>query len=377
MNLETSLDERLWRAVQSAYNDRNFTGAILDAIYYLGDLIREKTGLEADGTALAGQAFGGKTPLLKINKLQTDSERNIQSGVEQLLRGLYQAIRNPRSHEKHADKQSDADAIILFVNYLVGVIDQSKSPFTKSEFLARVFDQSFVEKDRYAQILVEEIPPKHRIEVMLDVLRDKETGEGRKLRYFVVALLEKLTEDERAEVYGVVSDELKATENDTTVRLILQIFPDDLLNRLDEAARLRTENKLIGSIAEGRYDSRTRKCTAGALGTWAVGRCGYFLLKEELKATLIRKLRSENTHENEYVFQFLWHEFPTIETPPSDYLMHVIKGKLKAGNRRFFDQLSVFDMVGNGEWIQPLREAMAAFKEREPTSPMADDDLPF
>ena len=155
MNIETRLDPRLWNAIQSTYNNRNFTAAILDAVYFLSDLIRDKTGLQSDGVSLVGQAFGGKSPQLKVNRLQTDSEKNIQAGLEQILRGLFQAIRNPRSHEKYTDKQEDADAIILFVNYLISVIDKSKTPFTKPEFLARVFDKNFVQNQRYAQLLVE------------------------------------------------------------------------------------------------------------------------------------------------------------------------------------------------------------------------------
>jgi uncharacterized protein (TIGR02391 family) len=64
---------------------------------------------------LVGQAFGGKTPKLRVNKLQTESDQDIQKGTENLLLGLYQSIRNPRSHGKLTDTKEDADAIILFI----------------------------------------------------------------------------------------------------------------------------------------------------------------------------------------------------------------------------------------------------------------------
>ena len=94
MNLESKVEERLWQMIQGSYENRNYTGAILDTIYFLSDLVREKSGLSSDGISLIGQAFGGKSPKLKINKLQSDSDKNIQSGIAQILRGLYQAIRN-------------------------------------------------------------------------------------------------------------------------------------------------------------------------------------------------------------------------------------------------------------------------------------------
>jgi len=78
MNLESKIEERLWKMIQNSYEDRNYTGAIHDAIYFLSDLIREKSGLESDGVSLIGQAFGGKSPKLKVNKLQSESDKNIQ-----------------------------------------------------------------------------------------------------------------------------------------------------------------------------------------------------------------------------------------------------------------------------------------------------------
>jgi uncharacterized protein (TIGR02391 family) len=150
MNLQTKLDPRLWDAIRATYENRNFTGAILDAMYFLSDLVRERTGLESDGVALVGQAFGGNSPKLKVSPLQTESDWNVQRGVEQLLRGMYQTVRNPRSHGKIEDNEDDSQAIILFVNYLVKLIGQSKSPFSKTEFVSRVFDPNFVASERHS-----------------------------------------------------------------------------------------------------------------------------------------------------------------------------------------------------------------------------------
>lgn len=122
MNLETKLGPRLWEAVRASLEARNFTGAILDGIHLLSDVIRERSGLEGDGVSLVGAAFGGSSPKLKVNRMQTESEQNEQRGVEALLRGLYQAIRNPRSHGTHRDDERDADAILLFVDYLLRVV---------------------------------------------------------------------------------------------------------------------------------------------------------------------------------------------------------------------------------------------------------------
>ncbi len=217
MNIETRLSEPLRRAVESAYDRRDYTAAILDAIFFLGDVIRERTGLDCDGVALVGQAFGGKSPKLKVNKLESESERNVQQGVESMLRGLYQAIRNPRSHEKLIDSEQDADAIIPFVDFLLRIINQSKAPFEKKEYLGRVFDWDFVESDRYANLLVQDIPEGKRVEIFLDAFRVKETGKGKKLQFFFRSVLSVMSKEEREQAIRVVERELKMAGSESAI----------------------------------------------------------------------------------------------------------------------------------------------------------------
>ncbi len=96
MNLETEVSRELWQAVRRSYGSQAWSNAVLDSVHYLSDALRTKTGLQSDGVALVGQALGGSVPKLRLNRLQTESEKSVQGGVEQLLRGVYQAIRNPQ-----------------------------------------------------------------------------------------------------------------------------------------------------------------------------------------------------------------------------------------------------------------------------------------
>ncbi len=89
MDISTEIVESLWASIQNTYESRNYTGAILDALYYLSNVIREKTGLLSDGVPLIGQAFGGKSPKLRVNPLQTESDMNVQKGTESLLISLF------------------------------------------------------------------------------------------------------------------------------------------------------------------------------------------------------------------------------------------------------------------------------------------------
>ena len=67
-------------------------------MHYLCNVLRDKTGVEGDGKSLVGQALGGDSPRLRINKLQSKTKRKEQQRIESTFRGMYQAIRNPLSN---------------------------------------------------------------------------------------------------------------------------------------------------------------------------------------------------------------------------------------------------------------------------------------
>lgn len=130
MNIQTEINPELWKAVAQSYESGVYKSAILEAIHYLSDILREKASIDGDGVGLVSQALGGENPRLRINKFQTETEKSEQKGLEQLLRGIYQGIRNPRSHEGGEDDQNTANSIILFINYIAEVISKSKEPFS-------------------------------------------------------------------------------------------------------------------------------------------------------------------------------------------------------------------------------------------------------
>jgi uncharacterized protein (TIGR02391 family) len=359
---------------------RNFTGAILDAFYYLSDLLRKKSGAEGDGAVLIGQALGGAAPKIKLNRLQSDSDWNVQRGVEQMLRGFYQAVRNPRSHEKIIDSEEDAQVLIVFIGYLVRQIDQARSQFSRMDFQKRVLDPDFVPQERYAKILVDEIPVGQRLEVFLDIYRAKETGKPENLRHFFKVLLAELTDDERRQVHEVISEELTTADDEATMRLIIGSFESDIWPHLGEAPRLRIENKLIRSVREGRYVRLQKKCRGGAFGTWAGNLLPYFSLKKEFLYAVYNKLSSKIREEEDYVFQYIFDDLtPLADTMPpyfeSEFLL-----KLKQGNVRFYDALNGFGCPWDQEtWTPELTKAYDEFKaaENENAFQNFDDDIPF
>jgi uncharacterized protein (TIGR02391 family) len=384
MNLETSLEPRLWEAVRASLEARKFTGAILDAIHLLTDVIRERSGLEGDGVALIGSAFGGSSPKLKVNRLQTESEQNVQRGVEALLRGLYQAIRNPRSHGASEDDERDAVALLMFADYLLRVVDKSRSPFSLKAFVGRVLDPDFVPKERYATLLVKEIPANRRLATCREVFARRAEADAGKVAYFFRSILAVMCAEEATDVCEVISEELRQTNDKDTIRFVLAAFPAEFWPRLDEVARLRAENKLIRSVADGEWDARQKQLNGGALGTWATSIIQHFTLMEDLWRTLTSKLRSSDVEQQDYVFEyFMQHAANCFDAPPPNLLGTMNQG-LRAGDCRYKNAVDLwaFSRGEDDAWSKAFAAARASFTPApapgETAEPeISDDDIPF
>lgn len=316
MNLETEICRELWQAVQRSYVSQAWSNAILDSVHYLSEAVRAKTGLQSDGTALAGQALGSKSPKLRLNRLETESEKSIQAEMEQLFRGLYQAIRNPRSHERTEDNQADADALILFVDYLLRVIGHARSAFSIDECVGCILEEAFVPNLRYAGLIVEEIPNRQRLQVALTVYQRKLEGDGRQLRYFFDAVVPQLAEEEVRDLFRAISVDLRESHDEDSLRCVLQTLNPDFWTRIDETARLRTENRIIRILQDGRYVRKSNKCPTGATATWSTSFWRHFSLKQELMKTIIEKLRSTSTESQDYALQFCLHYIDSLADKP-------------------------------------------------------------
>lgn len=375
MNLETEIARELWQSIRRSYESQAWSNAILDAIHYLGDVLRAKTGLQSDGTALVGQSLGGKAPKLRLNRLQTESEQSVQAGVEQLLRGLYQAVRNPRSHERTDDTQADADALIVFIDYLLRLIGHARPAFSVEECVSRVIDQNFVPNKRYADLLVAEIPTRQRLQVALNVYQRKSEGECRKLRYFFDAIVPTLSEEDIVDLFDAISLELREAREEAVVRAVLQLVTPDDWPKINEVARLRIENLLIQNMQEGRYLKKTDKCLGGALATWSTGFWPHFTLKREALDTIVAKLRSPGTESQEYISKFCFRYIDSLAPEPPYQLRRLVLERLAAGDARFKEMIDSCWLWDNSRWGDDIQKALDAFQPVE--AAVEDDDVPF
>jgi len=309
MDIKEEISSELYTAIKVHYEGGLYSNAILDAMKVLTELIRSKSKLDGDGANLVGQAFGGNAPPIKISPMQKVSEIDEQKGFEQLLRGLYVGIRNPRTHDSYSDKKEECHAIILFINYLVNVINSARSFFVLDAFKKRIFDPLFVEKSEYAELLVSEIPQDELVNVTVSILQDRNQGDPKKLSYSFNAIFNKAETEQQQLIIKVFSNELNNAQTDSEIIGLIRYIMPPLWPMIDEDTKLRIENRIIASVKEGYLING--ECKKGALGTWGNSLGQYFKLKRDFAFALIDLLRP-NWYTQNYVGQFFLTYLDTI-----------------------------------------------------------------
>ena len=120
------LDPAIAQHVGSLCRSGHYSEAVEKAVKVLNDLVRDKSGLELDGSPLMQKAFSPKDPVLSFNTLSDQSERDEQQGFMYLFAGAVMGIRNPRAHKIIEDDPQQALEFIALISLLVKMLNQSK-----------------------------------------------------------------------------------------------------------------------------------------------------------------------------------------------------------------------------------------------------------
>lgn len=114
-------------ATRKLFVDRHYARAVEEAYKCLDNVVKDKSGLSISGKDLMDKAFSEKNPILKLNTLNTTSQKNEQIGYMLVFGGCMTGIRNPRAHDhKKVDSPEVALEMLVWANHLMRMIDKAK-----------------------------------------------------------------------------------------------------------------------------------------------------------------------------------------------------------------------------------------------------------
>lgn len=309
---EDNFDADLVAAIGPRLQNAHYTDAILAGIKHLSEKLREVSGTEGDGAQLVGQALGGNAPQFRLNSLQTNSEKDEQKGIEQLLRGLYIGIRNPRTHEVMEDTEDFAIRVLVLVDIALKYLQREAEEFDVEALVNRIYEPHFVPSTEYAQSLMADVPTTHLVPVFDEAFRRREEGKAEKIRYAFLALYQLMSEDQQAQAVQTAGVALREEVEPARIAEIFRLLKPERWPMLQDDVRIRMENLIIDECRQGTYDIYRSLANHG-LGSWGNHFGRYFDRKGELAEVLVQKL-TPNWYTQNYVGKFYMSVLPVIIT---------------------------------------------------------------
>lgn len=123
---------RILKVTSGLFGDGYYDDSVLKAYIEIECMIKEKThypekdGKKSIGSNLMHEVFGGKTPLLKLNPLKSDSDIDEQKGFCKIFAGAMEGIKNPHSHGNIKRSQIEAIRLLSLANLLAEKVDQAE-----------------------------------------------------------------------------------------------------------------------------------------------------------------------------------------------------------------------------------------------------------
>lgn len=383
MKLEAHIKPELWSAIAHSYESENYTHAIRDAMLVITEVLRDKSGLDGDGINLVGGALGfgsENQPRVKINKLQTQTERDMQKGLMFTLKGMYSLVRNPRTHERVPDTKETADAIILFIDYLLDYLGSSHQSFTVQDFLNKVTDPHFVLDHEYVENLVDTIPARKKSDTLITLYRQLDWRQSNNFEMVIKEILHRLTDEEISDFMVVVSEDIQTVTRSGGISLTIKILPAELWPKIQRMPRLRAENMLLEELREAYYIPQSDKTNKSA-ATWINRIAPYLLRKRQWRRVIISKLQQQDFDSHNFVGRYLLSALPDIfvENTEIRQCVNALADTLRAGNEFMKDSLMEYlnSYFEPQKWQDQFVESLHDLTDPDNPETYLNDGTPF
>ncbi|HDZ8876921.1 TIGR02391 family protein [Aeromonas dhakensis] len=310
---EFNFDKNLVAAVGNRLDHGLYTDAILQGTKYLTQFLRDKGDCEGDGASLVGQVLGGTPPKLPINKGVTVSEKDEQKGIEQLLRGYYMGIRNPRTHEVTEDTEEFCMRVLVILDTLLKYINVEVEEFDITPVVDKIFDPHFVPNIEYAQALIANVPHNKLVDLFINSFDRRSEGKTADIKFAFNAIYQLISGDDEIKVTEYIGNVLRETVEDSDIANIFRLLKPSAWQYLQTDVRMRMENIIIKSCESGRFDVYANAVSHGVIGTWGNTFGRYFTRINDLGKAIISRLKSDWYTQN-YIAYYYIYSIPSIIT---------------------------------------------------------------
>ena len=182
---------------------------------------------------------------------------------------------------------------------------------------------------------------------------------------------------ELEKIYDIVSSDFKSIDDVSTMDNMLRCLPFNIWSEIDESAALRIENKMIKSLASGKFTTSSNTITPDRLGTFTPKYYKSFRLKRELINSIRVKLWSDDEASVSYIQNYILLPFSRIEPTIPASIDSLLANRIKSNDKESYRNLTIYSNWGKSVWSAILTSEIVAYEQRHPSTDDWDDEIPF
>lgn len=123
-----SVHSEIFKYCETEIMDENFFHSVFESVKSVAERLRFMSNVHADGNPLAEVAFSTTNPLIRINLLNTTTDKSEHLGLMNMIKGLFGLIRNPTAHTpkiKFVISEEEALDILTVVSFVHKKLDKA------------------------------------------------------------------------------------------------------------------------------------------------------------------------------------------------------------------------------------------------------------
>ncbi len=282
-------NEDFVKSIELHYNKEDYTESIRDAILYLCSEIRKKSDLlDNDGVDLINKAFSEKKPLIKINKLETENDKNMHRGICDLSKGLIEYFRNPMSHTKKNYNKDITDAVLILLDQVIlKEIGESKTINSIDEWYEEIKGPFCPNSKKYSEELLSKIPKNKLFDLLVMLYRNRKEIKGNK-GIIIKTFIDNLEADKFNEFCMIIEKDLFGNINRQEILLAFNFLYIEVFQKFSSLGKIKIEEMVLLNAQNFKMSYLDKTDDEILLGAKHLIR--YFSNKQEIANAIFQKI---------------------------------------------------------------------------------------
>lgn len=293
MNIKFEIVSELEEKIKFYYDKKDYDKAVKEGLKVLNQMLKREFLLHLDNLELIDELLEYGHPYVQLENFYADLDEYTIRGMLLFLKGLYMKMEDKELHEyrKEIYSKADANIILSFINYFLGLIDIRNREFDIEEVLHIICNSKRTNYVEYIPDIPFTIKKDERLKSAMIVIEKYYEDGYEELIDLFWQIVYGLEEDEMKEILKYFNDLFSKVDSIKDMIYYLDAFNDSFFHLLDKDSKEKIEDYMFKDFSKGEYEEKDKWFSGHGLYTLTKIRSYLpFFNREKWTEELVKKL---------------------------------------------------------------------------------------